>query len=128
MIRLIASDLDGTIIDNNHTISKSNINAINNLQKKNIPLVICTGKTYAISKDICANLHASYGIFGNGSQIIDLRTGREIVKKTLSFKEINSCFDIIQKYNLHVHAYTNKRNNNIKTTLYGFKKFYFISS
>lgn len=106
MIKLIASDLDGTIIGNNHFIPQDNIDVINSLQKKHIPLVICTGKTYAISKDICQNLHASFGIFGNGSQIIDLNTGIEIAKKTLSFKEIELCFDIIKKYNLHVHAYT----------------------
>lgn len=112
MIKLIASDLDGTIIDGNNSISPDNIKAINNLQKRNIPLVICTGKTYTISKDICRNLHASFGIFGNGSQIVDLTTGNEIIKKTLSFDEIESCFSVVNKYNLHVHAYTE---NNIIT-------------
>ncbi|MCI9365868.1 MAG: HAD-IIB family hydrolase [Clostridia bacterium] len=106
MIRLIASDLDGTIIGNNNSISETNMQVINNLQKKNIPLVICTGKTYAISKDICKNLHANFGIFGNGSQIINLSTGDEILKKTISFDEINSCFSTIQNYGLHIHAYT----------------------
>lgn len=106
MIRLIASDLDGTIIGNNNSISETNMQVINNLQKKNIPLVICTGKTYAISKDICKNLHANFGIFGNGSQIINLSTGDEILKKTISFDEINSCFSTIQNYDLHIHAYT----------------------
>ncbi len=128
MIRLIASDLDGTIIDNNNSIPKDNIDAIDNLQKRNIPLVICTGKTYAISKDICQNLHASFGIFGNGSQIIDLASGHEIAKKTLSFDEISNCFDIIEKYNLHVHIYTDERHCYTKTFIYGFKKFYIIST
>ena len=106
MIKLVASDLDGTIIDNSLSIPKDNIKVINNLQKKHIPLVICTGKTYAISKDICQNLHASFGIFGNGSQIVDLISVNIIAKKTLTIDEITSCFSIIKKYNLHVHAYT----------------------
>ena len=106
MIKLIASDLDGTIIDNKHTIPEANIKAINDLQKANIPFVVCTGKTYSISKDICKNLNATFGIFGNGSQIIDLTTGEEIARKILSFDEVKSCFSIIKKYNLHVHAYT----------------------
>ena len=106
MIKLIASDLDGTIIDSKHSIPSANIDAINSLQKKHIPLVICTGKTYALSKDICQNLHASFGIFGNGSQIIDLTTGLEISKITLSLREIETCFDVAKNYNLHVHAYT----------------------
>lgn len=113
MIKLIASDLDGTIIDNKHLIPENNIKAINDLQKANIPFVICTGKTYSISKDICKSLNASFGIFGNGNHIIDLTTGEEISRKTLNIDEIKTCFSIIKKYNLHVHAYTE---NSIITT------------
>lgn len=113
MIKLIASDLDGTIIDNQHIIPNANLKAINDLKKANIPFVVCTGKTYSISKDICKNLNASFGIFGNGSQIIDLSTGEEISRQVLTLDEIKSCFSIIQAHNLHVHAYTE---NGIITT------------
>lgn len=113
MIKLIASDLDGTIIDNKHSIPEDNLKAINDLQKAHIPFVVCTGKTYSISKDICKNLNASFGIFGNGSQIIDLITGEEILRRILTLDEVISCFSILEKYNLHVHAYTE---NGIVTT------------
>lgn len=113
MIKLIASDLDGTIIDSKHSIPQDNLKAINDLQKANIPFVVCTGKTYSISKDICKNLNANFGIFGNGSQIIDLTTGEEIARRILTLEEVESCFSVIQKNNLHVHAYTE---NGIVTT------------
>jgi len=106
MIKLIASDLDGTIIDNQYSISEDNLKAIDNLHKNHIPFVICTGKTYAISKEVCKNLHADFGIFGNGNQIINLTTGEEITKKTLSFEEVKNCFSVAEKYHLHIHAYT----------------------
>lgn len=109
MIKLIASDLDGTIIDDTSSIPENNLKAINDIQKTNIPFVVCTGKTYSMSKDICKSLNAKYGIFGNGSQIIDLTTGKEISRQTLSSSDILSCFNIIQKYNLHIHAYTENR-------------------
>ena len=127
MIKLIASDLDGTLIGSSNLISEDNIAAINHIQEKNIPFVICTGKTYAISKDTCQNLHANFGIFGNGSQIIDLSTGKEIARKTLSFKDLEPCTHIIKKYNLHIHVYTDTRNYYNKTSIYGFKKFYTFS-
>jgi len=113
MIKLIASDLDGTIIDNKHLIPDDNLKAITDLKKANIPFVVCTGKTYSISKDICKHLNASYGIFGNGSQIVDLSTGEEISRQVLTLDEVKSCFSVTQKYNLHVHAYTE---NGIVTT------------
>lgn len=113
MIKLIASDLDGTIIDSKHVIPEDNLKAINNLKKANIPFVVCTGKTYSISKDICKSLNASFGIFGNGGQIINLSTGEEISREVLTFDEINSCFSLLEKYHFHVHAYTE---NGIVTT------------
>ena len=106
MIKLVASDLDGTIISKNNTIVESNLKAINDINNKNIDFVICTGKTYPIIKGICSKFNASYGIFGNGNQIIDLRTGKEIYKKLLTDSEVMSCIDIARSNNLHVHIYT----------------------
>ncbi len=106
MIKLIASDLDGTIVGSNLFIPENNMKAIYDLEKKQIPLAICTGKTYALSKDICENLHAKYGIFSNGCQIIDLTNGREIARHTLNLDEIKACFSIAKDSNLHVHVYT----------------------
>lgn len=106
MIKLVASDLDGTIISRDTSIYEYNFKAINDINKKNIDFVICTGKTYPIVKGICDKFNASYGIFGNGNQIINLRTGEEIYKKLLSDYEINTCIDIARKYNLHIHVYT----------------------
>ena len=106
MVKLIASDLDGTIIDRNNHIFENNLKAISDINKKNIDFVICTGKTYPIIKGLCSKFNAQYGIFGNGNQIIDLRTGKEIYKKLLTEDEISSCLDIAKKHNLHVHLYT----------------------
>lgn len=108
MIKLIASDLDGTIMDNSYCIHKNNIEAIETLKKHNIPLVICTGKTYGISKDICQSLKADFGIFCNGGQIVNLSTGEEIVKSSIPISNINTCLSIIKDHNLHIHAYTDK--------------------
>lgn len=107
MIRLVASDLDGTIIARNNYIDNNNFKAIKDLNKHNMNFVICTGKTYPITKKICSKIDASYGIFGNGSQIIDLKTGKEIYRNFLSKDEILSCIDIARKHDMHIHLYSN---------------------
>lgn len=106
MIKLVASDLDGTIIGRDNNIVENNFKAINDINSKNIDFVICTGKTYPIIKGMCSKFNASYGIFGNGNQIINLKTGEEIYKKLLTTDEINSCIDISRAHNLHIHIYT----------------------
>ncbi len=55
---------------------------------------------------MCDKFNASYGIFGNGNQIINLKTGEEIYKKLLNSSEITSCIDIAREHKLHVHLYT----------------------
>ena len=107
MIKLVASDLDGTIIGRDNNIFQNNFKAINDLNNRNIDFVICTGKTYPIIKGMCSKFNASYGIFGNGNQIINLKTGEEIYKKLLTEEEVLNCLNIANKYNLHVHLYTN---------------------
>ena len=104
-IKLVASDLDGTFLARDNSIPESNLKAIETLSQKQIPFAICTGKSYAISKDICNQCDAQYGIFGNGTQIVDLKEQKEIFHHCLSLEEITACYDIASKHNLHIHAY-----------------------
>lgn len=105
-IKLVASDLDGTIIDRNNNISKKNFDAIDLLHQKNIDFVICTGKSYSVSKNICSQFNAEYGIFGNGTQILNLKTGKEIYRKTVSKQDLLFLSTLAKRYNLHIHLYT----------------------
>ena len=105
-IKLIASDLDGTLVDHNNFIPTGNLDAIEDMNKKHIDFAICTGKTYSITKDICKKCNASYGIFGNGTQIINLKTGQEIYKNLLSVEDFIGCYDLAKQYGFHIHIYS----------------------
>ncbi len=105
-VKLVASDLDGTIISENNYIPESNFEAINKMNEKNINFAICTGKSYSVSKDLCDKCKATYGIFSNGSQIYNLKTGDQIYNSVIPYQDIKRCFEIAKKYNLHVHAYS----------------------
>ncbi|WP_407654220.1 HAD family hydrolase, partial [Anaerococcus porci] len=45
-IKLIAFDLDGTLLDGNRELSKENINSIKKLSDRGFQIVICTGRPY----------------------------------------------------------------------------------
>lgn len=106
-IKLIASDLDGTIIDSYNKIAVQNQDAIKQIQSKNIGFAISTGKIYSSVKNICENFNASYGIFGNGIQVIDFKTGKEIYCSSLDKNIVLDCIKIAKSYGLHIHFYTN---------------------
>lgn len=109
MIKLLVSDIDGTIIDRNNKISPYNIEAIKKLNVSNINFTLCTGKTYLMVKDFCKKTNAEYGIFGNGTQIINLKTGKEILRNTIQKIDVEKCIDIANKNNLYIHIYTDNK-------------------
>lgn len=106
LVKLIASDLDGTIIDKNNNISPKNFDAINKIHQRNIDFAICTGKAYSVSKKVCDKFTASYGIFGNGTQIVDLKTGKELLRRTLSKEDLLFIVTFAKRCNYHIHLYT----------------------
>ncbi len=108
MFKLIASDLDGTMFEKGNVIPKTNLKAIEDINNSKINFTICTGKTYSLFKNICKDIETGYGIFGNGNQIINLKTGEEIYKKTLKKDDIMFCIDKAKKLKLHIHMYTDK--------------------
>ena len=108
MIKLIASDLDGTMFEKGNVIPETNLKAINDINNSNINFTICTGKTYSLFKNICEDIGTGYGIFGNGNQIINLETGEEIYRKLLRNEDVLFCINTAKKLKLHVHLYTNK--------------------
>ena len=108
MIKLIASDLDGTMFEKGNVIPETNLKAINDINNSNINFTICTGKTYSLFKNICEDIGTGYGIFGNGNQIINLKTGEEIYRKLLKNEDVLFCINTAKKLKLHIHLYTNK--------------------
>lgn len=106
MIKLVSSDIDSTLIDNVHPICERNVQAISYLKKKHVTFALCTGKSYAISKDFCKKIGADFGVFGNGSHCVDLTTNKDIFKRTLSITSLIKCLQLAKEYGMHVHANT----------------------
>lgn len=84
MIKLIASDMDGTFLSNTHQISEKNIEAVNYAKENGIEFVIATGRAYyeaakplqeanLESELICFNGGITYDKEGNILDIVDLK-------------------------------------------------------
>lgn len=63
MIRLVASDIDGTIIGEENSLTPKNLKAIHDIKASNINFAICTGKPYAMVKKFCKELQARLWYF-----------------------------------------------------------------
>lgn len=72
MIKLIASDLDGTLLDEPNRISKINLDAIEYAYQKGAKFCFSTGRDLQSVKDItCLLNHKPVLLLGNGSEVYD---------------------------------------------------------
>ena len=72
MIKLFASDMDGTLLTNHVEVHKNNIQAIRKVQKQGKHFIVCTGRDYLQANFALeqAELHLPV-IAMNGAQIFD---------------------------------------------------------
>ncbi len=71
-IKLVALDMDGTVLNSNGEISTENAEAIKKVQKKGVTVVFSTGRTLLTCKTFAEALNlSSYLITVNGSEIWD---------------------------------------------------------
>lgn len=72
MIKLIVSDLDGTLLDEPNRISKINLDAIEYAYQKGAKFCFSTGRDLQSVKDItCLLKHKPVLLLGNGSEVYD---------------------------------------------------------
>lgn len=70
--KMFVSDLDGTLLSDDHKISKENIKAIKELEAKGVKFVVATGRTKYILEDFLEILDYKMPfIWSNGSAVSD---------------------------------------------------------
>ena len=78
-IRLIALDLDGTLLDDQKQLSENNIQALAECARRGIQVVPATGRPAdGVPKELCAIPGVRYAITTNGGAVVDLETGRRL--------------------------------------------------
>ncbi|WP_236034931.1 Cof-type HAD-IIB family hydrolase [Alkalihalobacterium elongatum] len=98
-IKLIAIDMDGTLLNNRHEISEENRQAIKEAEEKGIHVVISTGRTRLTCDDLVKSLSLrSYLITVNGSEIWD-EEGTLVERQLLDHTFIEHMYNLKQKYN-----------------------------
>ncbi|MBE6687704.1 MAG: Cof-type HAD-IIB family hydrolase [Ruminococcaceae bacterium] len=100
--KIVASDLDGTLLNSKSEITKENIDAINKLCQKGIFFVPSTGRTLSeIPSDIKNLSCIRYFIYANGAAVLDRTTGNRVLN-CISDKDGRYIFDILKSFEAHV--------------------------
>lgn len=91
-IKLIAFDIDGTLITDDLKVLKETKEIIRNLKEKGIKIVLCTGRTfngfYWIREELGIVDFDDYSITCTGAFVRKNATGKALIKKALTKEEI----------------------------------------
>lgn len=78
--KIIASDLDGTLLNSNAQVSRENLLAISELSKNGVHFVPSTGRTFSeIPPELRDNPDIRYVIYSNGAVVFDKMSEKRII-------------------------------------------------
>ena len=104
MIKLIAIDLDGTLLTKDRMISDENKQAIKEAKEQGIKVVLCTGRPLlgmvAYLEELNLRESGDYGITYNGGLVQKTDSGEVLSQKTLSKKEVLELYKLSQDINV----------------------------
>ncbi len=87
-MKLIALDLDGTLLNNKSIISKKNAEAIKYAQDKGIEITISTGRPHFDVCSICKKANISTHIIGSNGASIHFKDKKELYSIGIDKKDV----------------------------------------
>ncbi|MFV0274932.1 MAG: HAD family hydrolase [Bacilli bacterium] len=106
-MKIYASDIDGTFITNNDTITDINKDAVNKINKTDNLFVLATGRSVCMSKKIYKQLsNVDYLIASDGNIIVDLKNNNILYEKTISTDSLLKLDKIMKNKNLFTIIFT----------------------
>lgn len=110
MYKLIALDIDGTLLKEDRTISKETFNAIQKAKNKGIKIVLSTGRPILGIKKYLKELNLinedDYAIAYNGALVQNTKTGEIICKNPMTLSDLHYLYNLSKKLDVNIHALT----------------------
>lgn len=109
MIKLVAIDLDGTLLDVNKEITEANKLAIKEAEALGCKIVIATGRPFNGVKNIINELglvnNTDFVIVYNGGKILNTGTNELVFSSCITGVEVKEVFDEALKHDSNIHAF-----------------------
>lgn len=108
MIKLIASDMDGTLLDSKMSISKDNVSAIREANRLGIEFMVATGRAYTEAKPALEEAGIDCAMITlNGAQVFD-KEGQSLFTAGIDKETAYQVLDILDAHNVYYELSTNR--------------------
>jgi Cof subfamily protein (haloacid dehalogenase superfamily) len=105
-IRLVATDLDGTFLKSDHTISPNNLKALHQLGKNNIIRVAATGRNLRKVKEVLTeDTPFDFIVYSSGAGIYDWKNQQQVYFQNIGKQSVRKLIHAFIGRNLNFHAF-----------------------
>ncbi|MBV7271698.1 sugar-phosphatase [Clostridiaceae bacterium UIB06] len=110
MYKLVALDMDGTLLKEDKTISKENLTAIEKAKENGVKFVLATGRPIKGIEKYLKQLDLigenDYAVSFNGAVIQNTKTGEIIAKSYMNLNDLKYLYELSKKLNVNIHFLT----------------------
>ena len=106
-VKLIASDLDGTLMATDHmTVAERTKNALVAAHNKGIKIAIATGRTLTFTNSVTAQIpFVDYVVSSNGAAVYDRNAGEYVYSTLVPNADALEAVDFLNALPVHYHIY-----------------------
>ena len=122
MIKLIASDMDGTLLDNEHKISQENTDLITYAQKNNIVFIVATGRAYYEALPSLNEKNIDCDVISFNGGIVYDKNGNLISITPIVLKDLYYTTSVLKSLDINFQLYT--KNTILRAIFINFRHFF----
>ncbi len=105
-IKLVATDLDGTFLKNDRSISSRNLDALRLLGEKNIVRVAATGRNlHKVKEVLYHDVPFDFVVFSSGAGVFDWKHKKHLFRKNINPLTSSELIHFFIKKRLNFHAF-----------------------
>lgn len=107
--KLVAIDMDGTLLNSKHEISEYTRNVLKEVTEKGVKVVICTGRLFASARFYAKLLGLITPIIAcNGAYICEYHRNNVLYENPIDSVDYKEVIKILEKNNMYYHFYDNE--------------------
>lgn len=112
MIKLVAIDIDGTLLNDHHEVTSEVKDSIRKAKAKGVKIVLCTGRPLVGVQQYLTELElreeGDYVISFNGAMVQDTFTKKVVSHLTLEKEDLIYLSELSEEAGLHMHFFDDK--------------------
>lgn len=107
MYKLVAIDLDGTLLNSFGEVTENTKNVLLEAKEKGIEIVLASGRPISSTKSLAVEIGLdNYIISGNGAVVYDIKNEEVVYDKFLSKEQVFNVIDVCEANSIFYNIYT----------------------